>query len=263
MKKFNLATYAGEIASTLDIEPEVSRFYAELVPIKISPEEFWARSRLRDHSYLMTVSGLKLLLSLLCRLFFRIKLVQREGSVALDDDEEDEELLWEAEESKDDSPKIPSESGIPSTKVLNESGSESAVVAQLRSRNQVLESENARLQSHVKALVARISELEELLAKKQEAPTSSSANSDVPQIQSVPTSTFTDTSSLSSDGSAVLVNKGEESIPALPHPPSTIPTSQLAPLAPQQAQPLPPDSAASQSSSQLASLDEDEDDEWN
>lgn len=27
----------------LDQEPEVSRFYAELVPVKLTPEEFWSR----------------------------------------------------------------------------------------------------------------------------------------------------------------------------------------------------------------------------
>lgn len=43
LKKFNLSEFAGYIADVLDDEPEVSRFYAELVPIQISPEEFWSR----------------------------------------------------------------------------------------------------------------------------------------------------------------------------------------------------------------------------
>jgi hypothetical protein len=34
---------AKEISEVLDEEAEVSRFYAELVPAVISPEEFWAR----------------------------------------------------------------------------------------------------------------------------------------------------------------------------------------------------------------------------
>jgi hypothetical protein len=42
-KKFSLSGFAKDIAQVLDEEPEVSRFYAELVPVEISPEEFWAR----------------------------------------------------------------------------------------------------------------------------------------------------------------------------------------------------------------------------
>ncbi len=42
-KKFTLTSHANEIAEVLDEEPEVSRFYAELVPIQITPDEFWAR----------------------------------------------------------------------------------------------------------------------------------------------------------------------------------------------------------------------------
>ena len=43
MKKFDLGSHAKDIAATLDAEPEVSRFYAELVPLKLTPEVFWAR----------------------------------------------------------------------------------------------------------------------------------------------------------------------------------------------------------------------------
>jgi len=42
-KKFNLSSCATDIATVLDEEPEVSRFYAELVPISLDPEEFWCR----------------------------------------------------------------------------------------------------------------------------------------------------------------------------------------------------------------------------
>lgn len=35
--------HSNAIAEVLDEEPEVSRFYAELVPIHITPDEFWAR----------------------------------------------------------------------------------------------------------------------------------------------------------------------------------------------------------------------------
>jgi hypothetical protein len=43
IKKFNLSSFAKEIAIILDEEAEVARFYAELVPISISPEQFWSR----------------------------------------------------------------------------------------------------------------------------------------------------------------------------------------------------------------------------
>lgn len=42
-KKFNISSSASEIARVLDEESEVSRFYAELVPVSMSPEEFWGR----------------------------------------------------------------------------------------------------------------------------------------------------------------------------------------------------------------------------
>ena len=43
MKKFSLVSNATEIAAVLDAEPDVSRYYAELVPISITPEQFWSR----------------------------------------------------------------------------------------------------------------------------------------------------------------------------------------------------------------------------
>ncbi len=43
-KTFNLSAYANDIGFVLDEEPEVSRFYAELVPAELTPEIFWARS---------------------------------------------------------------------------------------------------------------------------------------------------------------------------------------------------------------------------
>ncbi len=42
-KSFSMSSSAAEIARVLDEESEVSRFYAELVPISMSPEEFWGR----------------------------------------------------------------------------------------------------------------------------------------------------------------------------------------------------------------------------
>ncbi len=43
MKHFSLIDYGAQIGELLDEEGEVSRYYAELVPIKLSPEEFWSR----------------------------------------------------------------------------------------------------------------------------------------------------------------------------------------------------------------------------
>jgi hypothetical protein len=41
--KFSLANYNVDIAAVLDAEPDVSRYYTELVPAKLQPEEFWGR----------------------------------------------------------------------------------------------------------------------------------------------------------------------------------------------------------------------------
>jgi hypothetical protein len=38
-----LANYNVDIAAVLDAEPDVSRYYTELVPAKLQPEEFWGR----------------------------------------------------------------------------------------------------------------------------------------------------------------------------------------------------------------------------
>ena len=46
LKKFDMSDFGGYIAEVFDEYPEVSRFYAELVPIKITPEEFWSRYEL-------------------------------------------------------------------------------------------------------------------------------------------------------------------------------------------------------------------------
>jgi BSD domain len=43
VKKFSLSSQATDIAELLDAEVDVSRYYAELVPSKVRPEDFWAR----------------------------------------------------------------------------------------------------------------------------------------------------------------------------------------------------------------------------
>ena len=42
-KSFSLSTYQADIATILDEEVDVSRYYAELVPAQIKPDQFWAR----------------------------------------------------------------------------------------------------------------------------------------------------------------------------------------------------------------------------
>lgn len=132
-KKFSLSSYAKEIAQVLDEETEVSRFYAELVPIEISPEEFWAR------------------------LFFRLHLLTRTGSATFEDDEDDEEeLVWEDTEvlapNGDDSAPV----GI-SSALSNDEGL-------LKKMNQ-LETENISLKNEIAQLRAKVAELQHLLAQ--------------------------------------------------------------------------------------------------
>jgi hypothetical protein len=50
-KTFSLSTYATDIADILDAEVDVSRFYADLVPIKLKPDEFWARYYIYNNLY--------------------------------------------------------------------------------------------------------------------------------------------------------------------------------------------------------------------
>ena len=42
-KDFTLSAKAVEIGTILDEEPDVPRYYAELVPGMMVPEEFWGR----------------------------------------------------------------------------------------------------------------------------------------------------------------------------------------------------------------------------
>lgn len=115
-RNFSLSTYAAEIAQLLDDEPDVARYYAELVPVQISPEQFWARC------------------------FFRLSVVSR-GGVMLDDEEED--LEWETTDAS-----IPAREGPREGDLLD--------------RVKELEAENMELKAHVKALVSRVAELENM-----------------------------------------------------------------------------------------------------
>jgi len=123
--KFSLSTYATEISEILDVEPDVSRYYAELVPITITPEEFWARY------------------------FFRMILVNRNGAVNLDEDDEEEEIMWESTEKED---QVAAESAGAS----NSDHSDSTALI----------NENQKLKEQVKLLVKKVSELERLVQEK-------------------------------------------------------------------------------------------------
>lgn len=43
LRQFSLSSQAVEIGTILDEEPDVPRYYAELVPAVMIPEEFWSR----------------------------------------------------------------------------------------------------------------------------------------------------------------------------------------------------------------------------
>lgn len=130
--KFSLSSHAKDIVDILDIEPDVSRFYAELVPISISPEEFWARY------------------------FFRVILMDRTDEVNLDDDE-DEDLEWDS-----------SDKTSADTNIATGSTTSGRVVTDGVDPQEILLAENKKLKGQLKALVERISALENELHAKDE-----------------------------------------------------------------------------------------------
>jgi hypothetical protein len=135
MRKFSLSNNAGDIAAILDQEVgvDVSRFYADLVPSELSPEEFWARY------------------------FFRLDLLLKGDLYQLDDEEDDEVLDWNDETPED---KDMSEEAC----ILKDSKSVSNTSAHDKFLIKTLKEENLKLKSEVNALVNRITELEKLLS---------------------------------------------------------------------------------------------------
>lgn len=127
-KNFQLSSYATEITSILDAEIDVSRYYAELVPTNLMPEEFWSRY------------------------FFRIVLLMRGGVVNLDEEYDDEDLAWEGDEASNN------ETPVASPMV--------AAKSDMLEANQLLKDENRLLKSQIKMLCSRISELENQLVEK-------------------------------------------------------------------------------------------------
>lgn len=125
----------------MDEEPEVSRFYAELVPLQIPPEEFWAR------------------------LFFRLHLLNRNGTASFEDDDDDEEeLVWE-----EDIPVLPTTTTAASGNVdPTISTTHHEETRLLNARIKELEEENLKLKGQVKSLVSRVAQLElEIKTKEQ------------------------------------------------------------------------------------------------
>ena len=66
MKNFSLVSKKEEIQSVLDEEVDISRYYADLVPISLKPEHFWGRY------------------------FFRVHLVENDGELGFDEVVEEE-----------------------------------------------------------------------------------------------------------------------------------------------------------------------------
>jgi hypothetical protein len=236
------------------------------------------------------------------RLFFRIKAANRDRAGALaDDDEDEEELLWESEDAKEDSNKCIEENkgatlGKVGTNPATITNNGSDVVSQLRRQNQELQDENSKLQGQVRSLISRIAQLEEINSKlstvaqgtahhiltSPTADKTSSVNNKITSASS--TGEFSETLSTSSDGSAVMIHsstvpqgnsniieaneeegKGSNS-PIRKRSPANIDSSTVSsPAAVSSAHAAVERSAATpaQSSIPLIGLDEEEDDEWN
>jgi hypothetical protein len=149
--------HSNAIAEVLDEEPEVSRFYAELVPIHITPDEFWAR------------------------LFFRLQLLTRTGNVNFEEDDEEEELTWEetdvvSDRHNDNSISEPGSAPTASSPALvSSAGIATEEKKQYERKIQTLEDENQKLRNMLSSLTNRIALLEldvksknELIANLQE-----------------------------------------------------------------------------------------------
>ena len=252
MRQFSLSSQGVDIAQLLDDEPDVSRFYAELVPIKISPELFWARY------------------------FFRLQVVTR-GSVVNLDEDEDEELPWESSSSEAASP-----GGVGAgVGAAGEASSELAI------RVVQLEAENAMLKDHVKTLVARIKELENgggcgggLLASASKPPQPppspqqqpSPSPSDPPPEPVSPSNTSTSSTGASArlelasldspgDGLSFYVNVPASAPTSAPAPATATATATATTTATATATATAPTVAVPRVAD-LAALDEEEDEDW-
>lgn len=142
LRTFSLTSKAAEIAQVLDQEPDVSRFYADLVPNSISAEEFWARY------------------------FFRIALLQKGNAVTLEEDDE-EEIGWEDDDNEatqdevyaqvSTAPQENGDSNIAVCTAINPSDSD---------RLTALISENDVLKANLHHMTSQVAQLNSQLADK-------------------------------------------------------------------------------------------------
>ena len=105
----------------------MARFYTELVPVQIRPEEFWARY------------------------FYRNLLLTRNGVVNLDDDDDDDEG-WESTEKSNDN----------TDNSNNTNNNNNTTTIEGRTIHDIYD-ENINLKKHITSLTLHIAELEKLL----------------------------------------------------------------------------------------------------
>jgi myosin heavy subunit len=146
-KKFDLGSYSKQIASVLDEEPEVSRFYAELVPLQIKPDEFWAR------------------------LFFRLHLLQRTGSINFEEeDDEEEELVWEDDNVPNEKEIAEEEEVVEQQPIVDHNDSiNSQLFEELNQQKQLiqhLQDENSKLTTTNSSMKKQIFTMEQQLNQK-------------------------------------------------------------------------------------------------
>ena len=184
LKTFSLSTYATEISEILDQEVDVSRYYAELVPLQITPNEFWARY------------------------FFKLMLLMR-GGIAPLDDEDDEDLTWENDEDVDS---------------LSNQQSQQIDMTNPTQTIAILQEENYKLKGTIKSLVARISELEALLTAQARTVKSSGDSDDDETLDAIsvdtPSSPDVNTASMANKMNSTAMTVPSSSASTLPVKPS-------------------------------------------
>ena len=130
MTKFTLEAWSGEIKTLLDEEVDISRNYAELVPHKVTPLQFWGRY------------------------FFRVHLVENGGVLGLDE-------VVEEQGNWDDAPVPKPEAQNVTTAADGSAGSDDFDLCKKNLASCL--QENTTLKGHVRVLTARVRELEALL----------------------------------------------------------------------------------------------------
>ncbi len=146
MKTFSLSDHGNEISLILDEDVDVPRYYAELVPTKMTPESFWGR------------------------FFFRCVLLKRDGD-GMGLEEDDEELLWDdttsavtsnTELGADTSAFASANSGDKKDTKLSEGRKEhmSENQTQRESSYEALMKENTVLKANIRTLTSRLSAVE-------------------------------------------------------------------------------------------------------